>query len=75
MNHKNFKKTPGKITIKQEKIKTNWLWDSRLSEAEAGKILKQENDPRFDLYAENLSVDALKRVADTFGKQLTIQFR
>ena len=40
--------------MKKETIKTNWLWDSRLSEAEAGKILKHENDPRFDLYAEKL---------------------
>ena len=40
--------------MNKENIKTNWLWDSRLSETEAKKILKQKNDPRFDLYAEKL---------------------
>lgn len=35
-------------------MKTNWLWDSRLSEAEVKKILKHANDPRFDFYAEKL---------------------
>ena len=35
-------------------MKTNWLWDSSLNEAEVVKILKRENDPRFDLYAEKL---------------------
>ncbi len=35
-------------------IKINWLWDSRLSEKEAMKILKDENHPKFDLYAERL---------------------
>lgn len=41
-------------------MKTNWLWDSRLSETEAKKILRNEEDPRFDLYAEKL----LSRVND-----------
>lgn len=35
-------------------MKTNWLWDSRLSEAEVKKILQHDNDPRFDFYAEKL---------------------
>lgn len=35
-------------------MRTNWLWDSRLSESEAKKILKHNNDPRFDFYAEKL---------------------
>lgn len=35
-------------------MKINWLWDSRLSEAEARKILKEENHPKFDIYAEKL---------------------
>ncbi len=41
-------------------VKTNWLWDSRLEENEARKILKDENDPRFDIYAEKL----FSRVSD-----------
>ena len=40
--------------MNRKNFKAPWLWDSRLSEAEVGKILKQENDPRFDLYAEKL---------------------
>ncbi|MFC1699769.1 helix-turn-helix domain-containing protein [Candidatus Omnitrophota bacterium] len=35
-------------------MKINWLWDSRLDEAEVKKILKDENHPRFDIYAEKL---------------------
>ena len=35
-------------------MKVNWLWDSRASEAEARKILKDEDNPRFNLYAEKL---------------------
>ena len=35
-------------------MKINWLWDSRLSEAEARKILKDAGHPRFDIYAEKL---------------------
>lgn len=35
-------------------MKINWLWDSRLSETEARKILKDENHPKFDIYAEKL---------------------
>lgn len=35
-------------------MKTNWLWDSRLRESEAKKILKDENHPKFDIYAERL---------------------
>ena len=35
-------------------MKINWLWDSRLSETEVKKILKDENHPKFDIYAEKL---------------------
>ena len=41
-------------------IKINWLWDSRISETEAKGILKNENHPKFDLYAEKL----LSRTSD-----------
>lgn len=41
-------------------MKTNWLWDSRLGEKEVRKILKDENHPRFDIYAERL----FSRVSD-----------
>lgn len=41
-------------------MKINWLWDSRLSEAEVRKILKKENHPKFDIYAERL----FSRVSD-----------
>ena len=35
-------------------MKVNWLWDSRISEAEARKILKDGDHPMFDVYAERL---------------------
>ncbi len=35
-------------------MKVNWLWDSRASEAEARNILKDEDNPRFNFYAEKL---------------------
>jgi len=35
-------------------MKTNWLWDSRLGENKVRKILKDENNPKFDIYAEKL---------------------
>jgi len=35
-------------------MKTNWLWDSRLGEDEIRKILKDADNPRFDIYAEKL---------------------
>ena len=35
-------------------MKTNWLWDTQLSETRVKKILKDENDPRFYIYAEKL---------------------
>lgn len=41
-------------------MKTNWLWDSWLGESEAIKILKDENHPKFDIYAEKL----FSRVSD-----------
>ncbi|MBC8386963.1 MAG: helix-turn-helix transcriptional regulator [Actinobacteria bacterium] len=41
-------------------IKTNWLWDSRLGEIEVRKILKDVNNPKFDIYAEKL----FSRVSD-----------
>lgn len=41
-------------------MKINWLWDTRLTEARVAKILKNENDPRFYIYAEKL----FSRVSD-----------
>lgn len=41
-------------------MKINWLWDSRLSEEKVKKILKDENHPKFDIYAERL----FSRVSD-----------
>jgi len=41
-------------------MKINWLWDSRLSDTAAKKILKDENHPKFDIYAEKL----FSRVSD-----------
>lgn len=41
-------------------MKTNWLWDTRLSEARVKKILEDENNPRFYIYAEKL----FSRVSD-----------
>ena len=35
-------------------MKTNWLWDSRMGESEVRKILRDENHPKFDIYAEKL---------------------
>ena len=35
-------------------MKTNWLWDSRLSETRVKKILEDERNPRFYIYAEKL---------------------
>lgn len=35
-------------------MKTNWLWDTRLSETRVKKILEDENNPRFYIYAEKL---------------------
>ena len=35
-------------------MKTNWLWDSRVEENAARKILRDGDDPRFDIYAEKL---------------------
>jgi len=42
------------------KMKTNWLWDSRLGESEVRKILKDMSNPKFDIYAEKL----FSRVSD-----------
>jgi len=36
------------------KVNINWLWDSRLKEGEARKILKDANHSKFDIYAEKL---------------------
>ena len=36
------------------KIKINWLWDMRISEEDVKKILKDEMNPRFFIYAEKL---------------------
>jgi DNA-binding XRE family transcriptional regulator len=41
-------------------MKINWLWDARLSEARVKKILEDENNPRFYIYAEKL----FSRVSD-----------
>lgn len=41
-------------------MRINWLWDSRLSEKEVRKILKDEGHPKFDIYAGKL----LSRVSD-----------
>lgn len=41
-------------------MKINWLWDSRLGEAKVRKILRDENHPKFNIYAEKL----LSRVSD-----------
>ena len=35
-------------------MKTNWLWDSRIEENAARKILRDEDNPKFDIYAEKL---------------------
>ena len=35
-------------------MKTNWLWDTRLSETKVKNILKNERNPRFYIYAEKL---------------------
>ncbi len=35
-------------------MKINWLWDTSLSEARVKRILKNEKDPRFYIYAEKL---------------------
>lgn len=35
-------------------MKTNWLWDSRITEKEAREILKDADNPKFDIYAEKL---------------------
>jgi len=51
-------------------MKTNWLWDSRAGENEARKILKDENHPKFDIYAEKLfsRVNDPKMVFSIVGK-------
>ena len=41
-------------------MKINWLWDTRLNETRVKKILKDQNDPRFYIYAEKL----FSRVSD-----------
>lgn len=41
-------------------MKTNWLWDTSLGENEVREILKQENHPKFNIYAEKL----FSRVSD-----------
>ncbi len=35
-------------------MRVNWLWDSRLGEGRVREILKNENHPKFDIYAEKL---------------------
>ncbi len=41
-------------------MKINWLWDSRLGENKVRKILKDEDHPKFEIYAEKL----FSRVSD-----------
>jgi len=41
-------------------MKTNWLWDTKVKEGQARKILSDERDPRFFIYATKL----LARVRD-----------
>ena len=53
-------------------MKVNWLWDSRLGEHAARRILKSQVHPKFDLYAEKLfSRVSDPRVAFTFIDQVT----
>jgi len=35
-------------------MKINWLWDSHLSEAEVRKIIRDGDNPRFNIYAQKL---------------------
>lgn len=35
-------------------MKTNWLWDTRLNEQKVKKILKDPQNPRFNIYAGKL---------------------
>ena len=35
-------------------MRTNWLWDSRMEESKVREILKDENHPKFNIYAEKL---------------------
>lgn len=35
-------------------MKTNWLWDTRLTEKEVRDILRNEDNPRFPIYMEKL---------------------
>ncbi len=35
-------------------MEINWLWDSRIKENAARKILRDGDNPKFDIYAEKL---------------------
>ena len=35
-------------------MKINWLWDSHLKEKEVRKVLKDDDHPKFNMYAEKL---------------------
>jgi len=35
-------------------MKTNWLWDSRIKEGAAREILRDKDNPKFEIYAEKL---------------------
>lgn len=35
-------------------MKINWLWDSALTESRVSRVLRNEKDPRFFIYAEKL---------------------
>ena len=41
-------------------MQINWLWDSRINEREAKKILRNEENPKFEIYAEKI----LSRISD-----------
>lgn len=42
------------MKVSNNEVKINWLWDSRLEEGDAKKILKDAAHPKFDIYAEQL---------------------
>lgn len=51
-------------------MRTNWLWDSRMEESKVREILRDENHPKFDIYAEKLfsRVNDPKAVFDIVDK-------
>jgi UDP-N-acetylglucosamine 1-carboxyvinyltransferase len=49
-----IKEAAREINLKGKKMKTNWLWDSHIKENMARKILRDKDNPKFDIYAEKL---------------------